>query len=251
MEKQGTIRCEWDNIVRNHYVYAHYTADTNQLFYIGIGTHRPGETIGRKYPRAYSCSKTQRNFFWTAKYNKHGRTVKILFDDLTEKEAKEKEIQLIAQYGTYIKKTGTLCNISEGGEGRYQDNSMCKKIYAYDLHGNFIGEFGSCQEAADYFKVEQSNVGAAANMKRKTCGDYQFRYEYNKDKDILCLEKSIRKTAKPVKCTNIETGEIKHFSSAYKFRLFIGEKSNAHIDEILHGRGRKTVKGWRVEYAVV
>ena len=38
--------------------------------------------------------------------------------------------------------------------------------------------------------------------------------------------------------------------TAYKFRLFIGAKSNVHIDEILHGRrGRKIVKGWRVEYA--
>jgi hypothetical protein len=250
MKKKGTIRCIWDNTIKNHYVYAHYTADTNQLFYIGIGSHRPGETVGRKYLRAYSCAVSQRNFLWIAKYNKHGRTVSILFDNLTEKEAKEKEIELIAQYGTCINKTGTLCNISGGGEGRYQDDSMCKKIYVYNLQGTLINEFNSCQEAADFYGLEQSNVGSAARMKRKTCGDYQFRYEYNKDKDILYLEKTTRRVAKPIKCTNVKTGEVKYFSSAYKFRLFIGAKSNAHIDDILHGRGgRKIVKGWRVDYA--
>lgn len=28
----------------------------------------------------------------------------------------------------------------------------------------------------------------AANMKRKTCGDYQFRYEYNKSKQLFKKE---------------------------------------------------------------
>lgn len=250
MKNQGTIRCSWDGIVRNHYVYAHYTADTNQLFYIGIGTYRPGNTIGRKYLRAYSCAKSQRNYLWLAKYNKHGRTVAILFDNLTEKEAKEKEIELIAKYGTVIAKTGTLCNISGGGEGRYKDDSMCKKTYVYNMQGLLINEFNSCQEAAAFYKLDRRGVGSAACMKIKTCGDYQFRYESNKDKDILHLNSSLRKAAKPIICTNIITGEVLSFSSAYKFMLFIGAKSNTHIDEALHGkRGRKIVKGWRVEYA--
>lgn len=250
MEQNGNIKCTWDNNVRSHYVYAHYTADTNQLFYIGIGTHRPGDTIGRKYLRAYSCAKSQRNIFWLNKYNKHGRTVKILYDDLTEKEAKNKEIELIAKYGIFIKNTGILCNISGGGEGRFRDDSMSKKVYVYSLQGQLINEFKSCKEAAKYYGLEASNIAAATKMKRKTCGDYQFRYEKNKDVNILYLEKSTRKTAKSIKCTNIETGEIKYFSSSYKFRLFIGSKSNAHIDEALHGkRNRKSVKGWRVEYA--
>ncbi len=251
MVNEDNIRCTWDDVIRNHYVYAHYTADTNQLFYIGIGSHRPGNTVGKKYLRAYSCAKSQRNIYWLGKYKKHGRIVKILFDNLTEKEAKYKEIELIAKYGTYIKKTGFLCNISEGGEGRYRDTSMCKKIYVYNLQGQLINEFSSCQEAADYYGLERSNIGAAATLKRKTCGDYQFRYENNKDINILHLDKSTRKIAKPIKCINAETGEIKYFSSSYKFRLFIGAKSNAHIDEALHGkRGRKIVKGWRIEYAV-
>lgn len=249
MKKTGIIKVVWDNVVRNHYVYAHYTADTNELFYIGIGTHKPGDTIGRIYQRAYVCANATRNKLWLAKYNKHGRNVEILFDNCTEKEAKEKEIELIAEYGTLFKHTGILCNISEGGEGRFQDDSMCKKIYVYNLQGEPVNEFNSCEEAAAFYNLERKNVGAAANMKRKTCGQYQFRYENNKDLDIQKYQKSPRKTPISVVAINVETGEELEFPSMYKLMKHLNVSSNSHILEALQGKnGRKVVKGWELKY---
>lgn len=97
----------------------------------------------------------------------------------------------------------------------------------------------SCQEEKDrcYF----------VNMKRKTCGDYQFRYECNKDLNLINLNNSLRKKAKPIICTNSNTGQILKFSSSYKFAKFLGISSNAHILDVLNNK-RSNIKGWEVKY---
>ena len=236
-----------EEINRGYFVYGHYKSDTNELFYIGIGKKRKGASHCQIYARAYQCSPCSRNYLWLRYFNKHGRTVRILYDNLTEKECKDKEIELISTYGRIINSSGCLCNISGGGEGRYKDKSNNKKIYVYNLQGTLINTFSSCNEAADYYGLDRRNVGMAASMKRKTCGDYQFRYEYNKDLDLLNLNKSLRKIAKPIICTNINTGQVLRFSSSYKFAKFLGLSSNAHILEILRSK-RNNVKNWEVKY---
>lgn len=85
---------------KRFYVYGHYTADTDELFYIGKGSKR----------RAWD--RYGRNEYWKNKVKKHGLVVKILVDGLTEDDAYEKEKQLITEIGT-----GTLTNMTEGGEG--------------------------------------------------------------------------------------------------------------------------------------
>lgn len=82
------------------YVYGHYKADTNELFYIGKGSGK----------RAWD--KQKRNRYWKSVANKHGLIVKILEDNLSEEDAFEKEKQLIAEVGI-----ANLTNILEGGEG--------------------------------------------------------------------------------------------------------------------------------------
>ena len=130
--EENKIRVVWDNIIRNCYVYLHYTKDTNKLFYVGIGTHDLIQ-YHSKYTRAMQCTVCSRNYLWRRYYLKHGRRVEIYKDNLTEKEAKELEIYLIDKYGRIIDNSGILCNISAGGEGRFKDNSNNKKIYVYNL----------------------------------------------------------------------------------------------------------------------
>ncbi len=232
---------------RSYFVYGHYKADTGKLFYIGIGKRRKGTLHSQVYARAYQCSLRSRNYLWLRCFNKHGRTVKILYDDLAEEECKKKEIELIAAYGRIINNSGCLCNISGGGEGRYNDKSNSKKIYVYNLHGTLVNTFNSCNEAADYYGLDRRNVGISANMKRKTCGDYQFRYEYNKDLNLINLNSSLKKVAKPIICTNKSTGQVLRFSSSYKFTKYLDVSSNSHVLDVLKGR-RNNVKGWEVRY---
>ena len=68
----------------NFVVYAHYTEDTNELFYIGEG----------KDKRPYLT--TNRNRWWNFKVKKHGSfIVRILRSNLTKMEAQKLEKELI------------------------------------------------------------------------------------------------------------------------------------------------------------
>jgi hypothetical protein len=89
-----------------YYTYAHYTADTKELFYIGKGTF----SKRGNYKRAYVS--TRRNAHWNNKVNKHkGFEVQILATWKTEKEAFEHERLLISCF------EGRLVNLTIGGDG--------------------------------------------------------------------------------------------------------------------------------------
>lgn len=92
------------------YVYRHIRLDTNKPFYVGIGSDDNG-----KYKRAYNKSK--RNIFWKRISNKSDYRIDIVLDGLTWEEACQKEKELIVLYGRYNKNLGTLCNLTDGGDG--------------------------------------------------------------------------------------------------------------------------------------
>lgn len=85
-------------------VYRHIRLDKNVPFYIGIGTRKS---------RAYD---KWRNKFWKNIIAKTDYEVEILFDDLTRPQAEAKERELIALYGRLDLGTGTLANLTDGGD---------------------------------------------------------------------------------------------------------------------------------------
>jgi len=89
------------------YVYGHIREDKDQFFYIGIGTQK---NFGRAF------TKKGRNEIWERITNKTSYKIEILFNELTEEQAKEIEKELIKKYGK-IKDGGTLSNITDGGDG--------------------------------------------------------------------------------------------------------------------------------------
>lgn len=225
------------------FVYCHYKP-TGDIFYVGISKRRVGNTPYQIYKRAYET--TGRNFLWKRVYSKYkDRIVKVEFDNLAEEQAKEKERLLIRLHGRIINKTGSLCNISEGGEGRSGDKSNSKKVFMYSLGGKFIREFSSVKEAACIMSLPRTDIGLVASMKRKTCGNYQFRYEDYKGINILTLEKSTRIAPKPILAT--KDGTTLEFESTYKFMKFIGLNGNSHINECLNGK-RKRIMGWELKF---
>jgi len=88
-------------------VYRHRRIDTNEIFYIGIGKNKS---------RAYQKSKSKRSTFWLNIVNKTDYQVEIIAEELTWEEACELEIFLINEYGRKDLGTGSLVNMSEGGE---------------------------------------------------------------------------------------------------------------------------------------
>ena len=90
------------------YVYQHRRNDTNEIFYIGIGTRKDR-----------AKSKRTRNKWWSAIERKHGITAEILFDDVDIKQAKQIEKYLIAYYGRADLGLGKLVNMTDGADGVY------------------------------------------------------------------------------------------------------------------------------------
>lgn len=85
-------------------VYRHIRLDKNEPFYIGIGTRKS---------RAYD---KWRNRIWKNIIAKTPYEVEILFDNLTREQAEAKEREFIALYGRIDLKTGTLANLTDGGD---------------------------------------------------------------------------------------------------------------------------------------
>ena len=59
---------------KNFYVYGHYTKDTKELFYIGVG----------RGPRAFA--KSSRNNYWKNIVNKHGYETKMMLVGFKNRE---------------------------------------------------------------------------------------------------------------------------------------------------------------------
>ena len=91
-----------------YYVYRHLKLNTNEVFYIGMGK----EANFRR-----SRSKRYRNNYWHNIVNKYGYSVEIIATNLSEEDAIELEMFLIKQYGRKDLKTGSLINLTDGGEG--------------------------------------------------------------------------------------------------------------------------------------
>jgi hypothetical protein len=90
------------------YIYRHIRVDKNEPFYIGIGS----DSIYRR-----AKTRDGRNKIWKGIVKRSNFEVDILFDDISFDKAKQKEIEFISLYGRIDKGTGTLCNLTDGGEG--------------------------------------------------------------------------------------------------------------------------------------
>ena len=91
------------------YVYRHVRLDTNDVFYVGIGSDEP------EYKRARV--ERNRNIFWKRITNKTKYRVDIMFEDDCYDTIKEKEKEFIILYGRRDLGLGTLCNLTDGGDG--------------------------------------------------------------------------------------------------------------------------------------
>lgn len=198
------------------YVYRHIRLDTNQPFYIGIGSDDMGE-----YKRAYNKSK--RSNFWKRIYAKANYRVDIVLDDLTWEEACEKEIEFIALYGRLDKGLGILCNHTSGGEGTlgniqsqdtinkriantdYTNISVAikkrnstgwqkdpefrkkvsktlsivrkKKIAQFTLDDVLIKEWKSAKDAAEVLNLDRGSICKCCNNGiYKSVGGYKWKY---------------------------------------------------------------------------
>lgn len=111
----------------NTYLYRHIRKDTNQVFYVGVGT-------GRNYERANT--KFGRNPIWHNIVNKTDYEVEIMLDELDREFALEKEREFISLYGRIDLGTGTLSNLTDGGDGCVGFSDEVKRKMSEAQKGN-------------------------------------------------------------------------------------------------------------------
>ena len=104
------------NIMNRYYCYRHIRLDTNQVFYVGVGTtHYPtSKTNTKLYHRAYVTDR--RSSYWKRIVAKTAYRVEIFWETNDYNEVIQKEIEFISLYKR-VKDGGTLCNMTLGGEG--------------------------------------------------------------------------------------------------------------------------------------
>ena len=86
------------------YVYLHRRLTDGSVFYVGKGSNQ----------RAWDFSCSSRNPYWHNTYNKYGIIVEILYDNLSEQQALDLEVDTIFVLKQFNQK---LCNLTSGGEG--------------------------------------------------------------------------------------------------------------------------------------
>jgi hypothetical protein len=97
------------------YLYRHIRLDNNETFYIGISL-----SDINNYKRAYT--KNSRSKSWKSIVSVTDYKVEIMFDSISDEDAKQKEIEYIELY------KDTVVNKHKGGFARYIDEETKNKI---------------------------------------------------------------------------------------------------------------------------
>jgi hypothetical protein len=114
-------------------VYTHIRKDSKEIFYVGIGKNK-----GRAY------SQSNRNKHWRQIVTKVGYEVVIFKEDITWEEACILEKNLIKEYGRRDLMTGTLVNMTDGGEGIENPSAEVREKLRYkksDAHKQLLREY--------------------------------------------------------------------------------------------------------------
>jgi hypothetical protein len=183
---------------KNFYAYLLIDSSTNQPFYAGKGTNR------RMYEH-YRVRNRLKNPLLKNKILQMVRdNVPITYDkvliNVNEQQAFQKEIELVNMYGRKIDRTGTLCNLTEGGEGssiswteeKKQAKSKAMKgsrgylpirskpVSQYTLEGEHITDYTSAKVASDVVPgANRSYITQVCRGKRKSAGGFIWVYKGN------------------------------------------------------------------------
>lgn len=98
-----------------HYLYRYIRLDKDEPFYIGIGSKSKDEEKYNYYNRAKAIKK--KNIIWEKIVNKTDYMIEILLESDDYEFIKQKEKEFIKLYGRIDKGTGTLANMTDGGDG--------------------------------------------------------------------------------------------------------------------------------------
>ena len=216
-----------------HYLYGHFRLDTNDFFYIGVGTKY---NHSKDYTRAKARGK-QRNYIWRGIVKKCEYKVIILFESDDYNLVKKKEIELISKYGQLIKKNGALCNLTNGGDGLLgvRNKELFKPVYLYNNTGEFYREFEAISDCTKFLNVSKSTVRLSINKNLLIKGYIVKDYKCDNVEPILDIREKLKKRlSKPVFQFDSIGVFIKEWVSSSEASRVLGI-SGGHIRECANG----------------
>lgn len=163
------------------YIYGLIDPRNNEIRYIGK-TINPKNRLSGHITESKDINVVNYRAKWLRKLTKLGLKAEITFLKTCSSDEYEKyETEFIKIYSN-----NRLTNSDETGQGsknrkrevldRQSENSG-KKVYQYDLDGNFLKEFRSARTAASELNLNHGNISRCCNGKFKHTGGYIFRYE--------------------------------------------------------------------------
>ena len=167
-----------------HYLYRHIRLDSNQVFYIGVGTKTRQNiffTLKSEFYRAYDFKK--RNNVWQKIAAKTEVKVEILFesDDLAFIQQKEKEF--ISLYGRIVDNTGSLANLAEGGDS--QSFNMNVKVKQLTLDNKVVKIWDQLKDIEKELGYLKTNIVKCCRKKQLTAYGYKWEYVDNTKYDNI------------------------------------------------------------------
>lgn len=188
--------------MNKYYVYEWYILETDEVFYVGKGCRRRAGNI------------VSRNKFFKDMYYSHKCKYRKVYNNLTEQQAYEKEIELIKFYRENT--SYRLTNICDGGEGS-DGKIFCKKVLQLNLDGEIIEKFDSITEAGEKTNTDLSCISKCClnRSKYKSANGFIWVYEeeYLDKQHIYSNERDI---GKPVLQFDLNGNFIREYNSIYE-----------------------------------
>lgn len=215
---------------RCYVVYKH-TAPNGKC-YIGITCQNPPEKrwkygTGYKYNEHFSRA--------ISKYGWNSFTHEVLIRDLTQQEAEQKEIELIAHYKSADRNFGYNLDLGGSGAGRMSEETKKKisewhigmnavSVSQYSMAGEFIKEYSSQIEAAKEHSVSDSAISMCCRNILKSVNNYIWRYsdeELTEEHIKWCNTNDADNRKMPIKQYTMNGDFIKEYESAeYSSRVY-------------------------------
>lgn len=241
--------------VNNYKVYKHTCP--NGKVYIGITCQNP---LTRW---AGGFGYQTQTYFWRAivKYGWVNIKHEILYEGLSEKEAKEIEIRLIKEYNSQDINCGYNIDLgydhldseeirkkrSEAMTGKkwserrriaaieYFEHYQGRTVYKYDKQGNLIQTFNTVGSAARDAKVSPETLRSRLKNNKKM-DKYEYYYSYGKFEDMGIPFKSGNYSKASIDMFDMSLNYIRTFDSIADAGKFLGGVGTKHISDVCKGK---------------
>ena len=234
------------------YLYRWIRKDTNQVFYVGVGT-KHSDRFNTEYKRAYHLSG--RNVYFISIYNSCDCFVEILLESYSREFILQKEIEFIKLYKRKCD-AGTLCNFSLGGESgilgikksskerskiskRMQGNSRGKTVKVINTITKEV--FNSVSKAAKSVSICSSGLSSKLKGVKRNNTSFVLLSEY-KGETYTPIKSLVY-----VKVIDLDTRKI--FDTSIKCAKYFN-KHPSYINGILKGRVRPKKNPINIKYYV-